>query len=256
VENCTLCESQSVDEILAPTGPVVMRYLKCRDCDLIHLDPNARLSLEIEKSRYMMHENDITQIGYRKSMQPLIDAIVENASKGATGLDFGSGPTPALCLILNDLGFKMDIYDPFFAPLTDGINQKTDSEIQPHSTERNLDQSTGQTAGRIDIQVHPEINFGIERKKYDFVAVCEVVEHFSTPKNDFEKLQTLLRPSGGLLALKTSLHHQDLNFVNWHYRRDPTHVSFYSEKTFSTICDIFGFRNLTVKNNQVVTMTI
>src|SRR3989338_836898 len=77
---------------------------------------------------------------------------------------------------------------------------------------------------------HPE---RLQAEKYDYIVVCEVAEHFYDPCAEFEKLKSLLK-SGGTLFVMTSLWSQDVDFINWSYRRDSTHVCFYSVKTFST----------------------
>jgi hypothetical protein len=41
----------------------------------------------------------------------------------------------------------------------------------------------------------------------------------------------------GILAIMTSFLSNIEDFENWYYRRDPTHVVFYSEKTFEVIAD-------------------
>ncbi|MEE4250976.1 MAG: class I SAM-dependent methyltransferase [Alcanivoracaceae bacterium] len=74
------------------------------------------------------------------------------------------------------------------------------------------------------------------QRDYDFVTCTEVVEHFHHPGREFERLATLLRP-GGWLAIMTSLLHDGIDFRKWHYRRDPTHVSFYRQATFSWIAN-------------------
>ncbi len=69
-------------------------------------------------------------------------------------------------------------------------------------------------------------------KKYDFITVCETAEHFYQPKKEFELLFGLLKPRG-YLAVKTGLVPKD--FASWWYHKDPTHVVFYSAKTFQFI---------------------
>ena len=72
----------------------------------------------------------------------------------------------------------------------------------------------------------------IKSNAYDYIILCEVAEHFYQPKEEFEKLFKLLKP-GGVIFVMTSLLQQDTNFSTWSYRRDATHVCFYTEKTFS-----------------------
>lgn len=65
---------------------------------------------------------------------------------------------------------------------------------------------------------------------YDFVLCSEAVEHFHRPADEFDRLDGLLRP-GGRLGVMTCFQTEDRLFVDWHYRRDPTHVAFYREST-------------------------
>ena len=51
----------------------------------------------------------------------------------------------------------------------------------------------------------------------------------------------LVRP-GGLLAVMTGFQPKGAgDFSNWHYRRDPTHVVFYAEKTFALLAEERGW---------------
>ena len=71
-------------------------------------------------------------------------------------------------------------------------------------------------------------------KKYDFITCTETAEHFYDPFKEFNTLNDLLKP-GGWLGVMTSFLTSDEMFENWYYRRDPTHVTFYCEKTFQVI---------------------
>ena len=76
-------------------------------------------------------------------------------------------------------------------------------------------------------------------QQFDFVTCTEVAEHFHQPHAEFTRMVALLKP-GGLLALMTSFQHDDSRFADWHYRRDPTHVTFYKQETFDFIAAEFG----------------
>ena len=76
-------------------------------------------------------------------------------------------------------------------------------------------------------------------QQFDFVTCTEVAEHFHQPHAEFKRMVALLKP-GGLLALMTSFQHDDIRFADWHYRRDPTHVTFYRQETFQVIAADFG----------------
>ena len=73
-----------------------------------------------------------------------------------------------------------------------------------------------------------------EAKKYDFITCTEAAEHFFDPYKEFNVLDGLL-VSGGWLGVMTCFLTDEELFENWHYRRDPTHVVFYAEKTFEVI---------------------
>jgi SAM-dependent methyltransferase len=71
-------------------------------------------------------------------------------------------------------------------------------------------------------------------RRYDFVICSESAEHFYDPKATFETLFSLLKP-GGLLGVMTRFHHRDRPLEGWFYANDPTHVAFYSPRTFEAI---------------------
>lgn len=81
-------------------------------------------------------------------------------------------------------------------------------------------------------------------QKYDFVTCTEVVEHFNFPKKSFELLMGLVKP-GGLLGVMTQTPPGDPGvFLNWHYRRDPTHLNFYSSDCVDWIVKRWKFTRL------------
>ena len=77
-------------------------------------------------------------------------------------------------------------------------------------------------------------NQDIFSKQYNFITCTETAEHFHKPFEEFKKLDNLLL-EGGYLGVMTSFLTEDEAFEKWYYRRDPTHVTFYSEKTFEVI---------------------
>ncbi len=71
-------------------------------------------------------------------------------------------------------------------------------------------------------------------RQYDFITMTEVIEHIAGPRLLFTKLDTLLK-QGGLLAIMTKRVIDIQAFSSWHYKNDPTHICFYSIKTFEWI---------------------
>ena len=67
-------------------------------------------------------------------------------------------------------------------------------------------------------------------EQYDFITCSEAAEHFHHPLKEFSQIASLLKP-GGWLGIMTSWLTEDTDFSSWHYRRDPTHVCFFSPHT-------------------------
>jgi 2-polyprenyl-3-methyl-5-hydroxy-6-metoxy-1,4-benzoquinol methylase len=65
----------------------------------------------------------------------------------------------------------------------------------------------------------------------DAVTCTEAAEHFYYPKKEFAKIFSLLKPKGALI-LMTELYQEGEILADWYYTKDPTHVCFYSTKTF------------------------
>ena len=77
-------------------------------------------------------------------------------------------------------------------------------------------------------------NKDIFSKTYDFITCTETAEHFFNPKKEFDILNSILKPKGWLGVMTCFLTEKEA-FDKWYYRRDPTHVVFYAEKTFEVI---------------------
>jgi hypothetical protein len=77
--------------------------------------------------------------------------------------------------------------------------------------------------------------------RYDFALCSEAAEHFFSPQREFARLSSLVRP-GGWLGVSSALAGAREAFPGWWYRRDPTHVAFYTEETVRWIARRFGWR--------------
>ena len=74
-------------------------------------------------------------------------------------------------------------------------------------------------------------NPAVLTEHYDFVTCTEVAEHLPQPGQTLEALLAMLKP-GGWLGIMTKLVIDQNAFARWHYKTDPTHISFFSRTTF------------------------
>lgn len=78
------------------------------------------------------------------------------------------------------------------------------------------------------------------QQNYDFISCSEAIEHFTRPATEWALWLSLLKPQG-TLAIMTKRYTTAEAFANWHYKLDPTHVSFFSDYTFSYLAQRDGF---------------
>ncbi|MCX2680110.1 class I SAM-dependent methyltransferase [Galbibacter sp. EGI 63066] len=109
--NCPLCDTTLTEEI--DEG-----YYNCSTCFAIVKDKKDYLSLEVEKARYETHNNDVNDVRYQNFTSPITDYVLEKQKAEHLGLDFGCGTGPVISKMLEDNGYHIEQYDPFFKPDT------------------------------------------------------------------------------------------------------------------------------------------
>ena len=91
-------------------------------------------------------------------------------------------------------------------------------------------------------------------KQYDLITSTEVFEHFYNPLKDIENIVLSLKKHG-VLAIMTQLKTMDHDhFLTWWYRRDITHVSFYTLKTFDIIEEKFNLQRLYTNHKNIIVL--
>lgn len=88
-------------------------------------------------------------------------------------------------------------------------------------------------------------------RQYDFVTCTEAIEHFYTPAKEWGLLIGMVKP-GGWLGLMTKLATDADAFAQWHYKNDPTHVSFFSRETFRYLAKRDGLEVEFVGNDVIL----
>jgi hypothetical protein len=111
-------------------------YYRCPTCGLTLVPTGQFLSPDEEKRRYDLHENSPDDPGYRKFLGRVFAPLHERLPGGSRGLDFGSGPGPALSVMFAEVGHVVATYDRFYAPdpspLRDRYDFITATEVAEH----------------------------------------------------------------------------------------------------------------------------
>ncbi len=196
-------------------------YYFCPECEFVFQDRGSLISHEAERSRYATHHNSIDDTGYVKMFEEWLQRSELPIEGGRSALDFGCGPGPdwVLARILEHRGYAVDTYDPYFT--------------------RNA----------------------LPQKSYDLITATEVFEHLSDPLSVMQSLKSRLKP-GAVLAVMTLFHPVGNSenprwdgFKDWWYRRDETHVSFYTPRTFEVLGRMCGLDVLTVGKKNSITLS-
>jgi hypothetical protein len=180
-------------------------------------------------------------------LRNLVDPLAEQLKiagvdpKTARGLDVGCGPTAVLAALMQQHhGFTMESFDPNYFPRDDAVG----GDAAP------------------------------AEERYTFVTLCEVVEHFERPREEFDWVMERLLARGDpapdvFLALQTKSPGKekidtqmnltaaaqrgepppakvatDQSFLRWRYANDQTHVAFFSDATFAWLEQRYGFECL------------
>jgi hypothetical protein len=153
-----------------------------------------------------------------------------------------------------------DVDDPRYQKFVEPIVEEILSAFTPES--KGLDFGAG--TGPVISSLLSEKGYGINiydpffhddplllKEKYDYIACCEVIEHFHQPDKEFLMLRDLLN-THGILYCMTSLFNESINLKTWYYKNDLTHVFFYQEETLYYISREYGFSDIIIKNNLVI----
>ncbi len=176
-------------------------YWRCTTCLLVFVPPRYHLSSEDARVRYNKHRNRPGQPGYEGYREFLVRLV--------------------------------NIVVPRLAARADGL----DFGCGPSPTMGNIMAQRGFRIRNYDplFAADPAV---LERK-YDFVLCSETVEHFTQPGEDWTLLVRSVK-QGGLLAVMTQRLVEEMQFADWYYKRDATHVAFYAPTTMEWIAGQHG----------------
>lgn len=173
--------------------------MRCLNCDLIFVPTSFHLALSEEKKLYDFHQNGLNDVDYQDFLQQLLNPLLGYLKPGMKGLDFGSGPGPTLHQLLEQAGFLMQIYDPFYANNPLLLEQQYDFVTATEVVEHFNAPDSGWR--RLVSLIKPQGFLGIMTLLYD----------------------------------ESTLNH----FASWWYKNDRSHVVFYSWKTLAWLAEHF-----------------
>ncbi len=189
-------------------------YYYCGHCEFITMDEKKQVSFNEERRIYDLHNNSLECEGYVTMFHNFLENSVIPFKKEGKALDFGSGPEPVLSQLIIR-DYKFDI-------------DHYDLHYQPDNTYKNT--------------------------KYDVIFTTEVIEHLKNPIEIFKMLYEILNEDG-ILAVMTLFHdNNEQSFIKWWYRRDETHISFYTIKTLKTIAKLVGFSIIYTDDKRACTL--
>lgn len=204
-QSCRLCGSVSS---MAEQDALRRQLYRCAECGYVFVASKNLLSQKEEKDRYVEHENSIEDARYVTFLSRLLDPLSSFLKYDDLVLDYGSGPEPVLAKLLENKGFDVFTYDPFFSP-----------------------------------ELHEAV--------YDGVTATESFEHFFEPRREIETIMSILAPRG-VLGVMTLRYDETTDLRTWHYARDPTHIGFFSNKTFRWIESKFNLELIYDDGERVI----
>lgn len=109
---CPLCLEEKNESYFHDT---TRTYQHCLVCGLVFVPPVYFLTEAEEKARYDLHQNNPNDKGYQEFLMQLVSPMLKFVKPGDSGLDFGSGPEPALAALFRSNDFNVELFDPFYA---------------------------------------------------------------------------------------------------------------------------------------------
>ena len=190
-------------------------YYICDNCGFIFLDDAKIISPDEEKKEYSFHQNSFENEGYVKMFREFIEKAIR--------------------------------------PYKAQIKTALDFGSGPGPVLAELFRREGFQVDIYDKYFAPDEAY--LKKKYDLITATEVLEHLADPMAALKVLKSLLNKNG-IIAIMTLFHPEDDEaFKQWWYRRDATHIGFYTPKTMRRIAELLGFKVLLLDNKNLCVFT-
>ena len=185
-------------------------FYKCRTCEGVFAPPSSLPDRHTERERYLSHNNDVNDLRYQQFVSPIVKKVTSNF---APGTHCGLDFGAGTGPVITKLLSHLKYQVSAYDPIF--INKQD-----------------------------------LLTRTYDFIACCEVMEHFHNPRKEFRILRKLLSPAGKLYCM-THLYSEDIDFAAWYYKNDPTHVFLYQKQTIEFITRQFGFSKAEIEGRLI-----
>ncbi len=188
-----------------------LNYYRCSTCGFIYLDDAQRVDETREKKQYDQHNNSLENKGYVQMFEEFIELSIAS-------------------------------YLP-------NIQTALDFGSGPTPIFSELLKRRGLEVDIYDLFYAPQKVY--ESKSYDLISSTEVFEHLSKPLEVLELLSKHLNPQGYIVLMTKFPPKEDDAFLNWWYRRDPTHISFFTPQSFELMAEKVGLKLLKTINSNI-----
>ena len=204
--SCPICSFGGFERFC--TSPEGWHYRKCPFCGFVQMERESRMSSTEEKKRYLLHDNSIENTGYVNWLERFLSFALEDLN--AAGTAVGTA----------DKGRILDFGsgpEPVMALLLRNRGLPVETE-------------------------DPYFAPGRREGPFSLILSVEVFEHLADPVAVLDDLSRRLA-FGGAVCLSTEFLPPDEElFVSWHYRTDPTHISFFSRRSLELLAETAGMR--------------
>ncbi|CAA6805463.1 MAG: Putative methyltransferase associated with DUF414 [uncultured Sulfurovum sp.] len=187
-------------------------YYRCTSCAFVFLDDLHIIDKVQEKQQYDLHHNGFENEGYVQMFEDFINLAV----------------------------------DPYL------LNIKTVLEFGsgPGPVLSKLLEHRGLEVDIYDLYYAPIEVYA--SKKYDLITATEVFEHLAEPLEVLALLVKHTNMNGYIILMTKFPPKDDKAFINWWYRRDPTHISFFTPESFEIMAEKLSLKVLKIFNNNIV----
>jgi len=187
-------------------------YYRCMDCGFVYLDDSHRVNSMEEKRKYDQHNNSLENEGYVQMFEDFIELSI--------------------------------------APYLANIKKVLDFGSGPEPVFSKLLERRGLEVEIYDLYYSPQKVY--EGNRYDLITSTEVFEHLSKPLETLELLVAHLNSNGYIVLMTKFPPKEDKAFLDWWYRRDPTHISFFTPKSFEVMAEKVGLKVLKTINENII----